>query len=95
MPVLKLKNPLTFGNTTVTQLTFRDYAIAADYLAFEKTGGTSQRIALIASMTGMDEALIKKLHGRDYLAATRITDALLDAEEKAEAHEGEITDPKS
>lgn len=95
MPVLKLKNPLTFGNSTVSQLVFRDYAIAADYMAFEKTGGTSQRIALIASMTGMDEALIRKLHGRDYMAAVRMADTLLDAEDKAAAESEEITDPKS
>lgn len=95
MPVLKLKNPLTFGNSTVTQLVFRDYAIAADYMAFEKAGGTSQRIALIASMTGMDEALVGKLHGRDYMAAVRMADALLDAEEQAASESEEITDPKS
>ena len=94
MPVLKLKKPLKFGNSQVTELTFRDYAIAADYMAFEKSGGTSQRIALIASMTGMDEELIKKLHGRDYLAAIRISDALLDAEENANKTDGDITDPK-
>ena len=94
MPVLKLKQPLKFGNSKVTELTFRDYAIAADYIAFEKSGGTSQRIALIASMTGTDEAIISKLHGRDYLAAIRMSDALLDAEEKADRQEGDITDPK-
>ena len=46
-------------------------------------------------MTGMDEALIRKLHGRDYMAAVRMADALLDAEDKAATESEEITDPKS
>lgn len=95
MATLTLKKPLTFGKTTISQLTFRDYAIAADYMAFEKSGGVSQRIALIASMTGTDEEIIKKLHGRDYIAAGKMADALLDAEETETRDAGEITDPKS
>ena len=94
MATLTLKKPLTFGKTTISQLTFRDYAIAADYMAFEKTGGVSQRIALIASMTGTDEEIIKKLHGRDYIAAGKMADELLDAEENEEKEQEKITDPK-
>ena len=95
MATLTLKKPLIFGKTNISQLTFRDYAIAADYMAFERSGGVSQRIALIASMTGMDEEIIKKLHGRDYIAAGKMADDLLDMEETESKETGEITDPKS
>lgn len=81
MPVLKLKRPLKFGESTISELKFRDHTIAADYLAFDKRGGVAQRITLIASLTGTDEALVEKLHGVDYLAASKIADELLDADE--------------
>lgn len=82
---LSLKNPLTFGKTTVESLTFRDYTTAADYLSFDKRGGVAQRIALIASLTGTDEALILQLRGKDYRAAEAIADALLTADEDENA----------
>lgn len=91
---LLLKHPLNIGKTVVAKLVFRDYTTAADYLSFDQRGGVAQRIALIASLTGTDEALIKQLRGPDYRAAERIADRMMsddeveaDADEKAKAAE--------
>lgn len=78
---LPLKHPLTLGKTTISKLTFRDYTTAGDYLAFDVRGGVAQRIALIASLTGTDEEIIKKLRGPDYRAAEAIADDLIAADE--------------
>ena len=78
---LPLKYPLSFGKTTISSLTFRDYTTAGDYLSFDVRGGVAQRIALIASLTGTDEALIKQLRGPDYRAAEKIADDLINADE--------------
>ncbi len=86
MAKLPLKHPLTFGKKTVDSLTFRDHTTAGDYLAFDLRGGVAQRIALIASLTGTDETLIRQLRGPDYRAAEKIADALIQADE---AEEGE------
>jgi len=80
MPDLILKHPLTFSKKTIDKLKFRNYTTAGDYLSFDKVGGVAQRIALIASLTGTDESLIEQLHGPDYLAAERMADALLAAD---------------
>jgi hypothetical protein len=90
--ILPLRHPLTLGSTTLSQLTFRDHTTAADYLAFDRAGGVAQRIALIASLTGTDEALIQRLHGSDYLRAEREADRLLTADQ---AEEGEDPAGKS
>lgn len=89
---LALKHPLTIGKTSVEYLTFRDHTTAADYLSFDRAGGVAQRIALIASLTGTDEALIQRLHGADYLRAEREADRLLTADQ---AEEGEDPAGKS
>jgi hypothetical protein len=78
MAKLNLKTPLTFGKKTIDTLTFRDYTTAEDYLAFDNRGGVAQRIALIAALSGTDEALIKQLHGPDYLRAEALVSTLLD-----------------
>jgi hypothetical protein len=78
---LALRYPLTVGKKTVDALTFRDYTTAADYLAFDVKGGVAQNIALIANLTGTDEALIQQLHGPDYREATRMADKLMLADE--------------
>lgn len=80
---LDLTKPLTIGKLTIDKLTFRDHTTAADYLSFDQRGGVAQRIALIASMSGTDEALIKQLSGRDYLAAEKLVDGLM-AEDMAD-----------
>lgn len=85
MAKLTLKHPLTFGNKTVDTLTFRDYTTAGDYLAFDQRGGVAQRIALIASLTGTDESLIRQLRGPDYRAAESIADEMIQADEGEEA----------
>jgi hypothetical protein len=85
MAKLTLKHPLEFGKITVNDLAFRDHATAGDYLAFDQRGGVAQRIALIASLTGTDEEMVKQLHGVDYRAAVKIADDLIDADEKEEA----------
>ena len=82
MSALTLKHPLTMGKLTVSTLNFRDYTTAADYLSFDQRGGVAQRITLIASLTGTDEALIKQLHGPDYLAAEKRADDMM-AEDQA------------
>lgn len=82
MAAYTLKHPIKVGEkTTIDRLTLRDHVIAEDYLSFDHRGGVAQRIALIASMTGTDEAVIKRLHGADYVALERKTDALMQAAE--------------
>lgn len=97
MAKLRLKHPLTFGKLTIDELTFRDYTTAGDYLSFDKRGGVAQRIALIASLTGTDEDLIKQLHGPDYRAAERIADDLInsDAPEENDENGEEASEKKS
>ena len=82
-----LKHPLTFGKKTIDSLTFRDHTTAGDYLAFDQRGGVAQRIALIASLTGTDESLIRQLRGPDYRAAEKIADELIQADEAEEGEE--------
>lgn len=86
---LQLKKPLAFGKKTVDSLTFRDYTTAADYLSFDQRGAVAQMIALIASLTGTDESLIRQLRGPDYRAAQKIADALLLADDKDAQVDGE------
>jgi hypothetical protein len=74
---LKLKYPLVFGKKTIEELTFRDYTTAEDYLSFDAKGGVAQTIGLIASLTGTDEDIIRKLRGTDYRAASRIADRMI------------------
>lgn len=81
MSVLPLKHPIQIGKTTIDKLTFRDYTTAGDYLSFDQRGGVAQRISLIASLTGTDEALIKQLRGPDYRKAEKIADDLINADE--------------
>lgn len=94
MPKLTLKHPLTFGKKTVDSLTFRDHTTAGDYLAFDQKGGVAQRIALIASLTGTDESLIKQLHGADYRAAERIADEMIEADEAGDEQGEEAAQKK-
>ena len=89
MAKLTLKHPLTIGQTTISELNFRDHTTAGDYLAFDQRGGVAQRIALIASLTGTDEVLIKRLHGADYRAAEKIADDLINADEAEGENPGE------
>lgn len=81
MKKLILKHPLTFGSKTITELNFRDYTTAADYLSFDKRGGVAQRIALIASLTGTDETLVNQLRGVDYRRAEAMADEMMTADE--------------
>ncbi|NTZ82396.1 phage tail assembly protein [Burkholderia metallica] len=96
MAKLTLKHPLEFGKIAVRHLTFREHTTAEDYLAFDKRGGVAQRIALISSLSGTDEELVKKLHGRDYQRAVEIVDALLaaDDEEPPQAAAGNEGQPE-
>ncbi|MDO9233030.1 MAG: phage tail assembly protein [Methylotenera sp.] len=90
MKKLTLKHPLKLGEkTTITELNFRDYTTAADYLSFDIRGGVAQRIALIASLTGTDETLIQQLRGADYRRAEAIADALMSADEVESADGGD------
>lgn len=79
---LTLLHPIPMGKTEITSLTFREYTTAGDYLAFDRSGGVSQTIALIANLTGTDEEVIKRLHGGDYKRAKSLADKLLDQDEK-------------
>lgn len=81
MKTLTLTHPLVLGKTTVNELKFRDYATAEDMLAFDQRGPNQQTINLIASLTGTDEALIKKLHVADYRAADTIASGLIHTED--------------
>ena len=89
MAKLTLKHPLAFGKTTVDSLTFRDHATAADLLAFDERGPNRQTIILIASLTGTDEELVKKLHVTDYRAADELASKLIQPEG------GEKNEPES
>lgn len=62
MKTLTLTHPLVLGKATINELKFRDYATAEDMLAFDQRGPNQQTINLIASLTGTDETLVKKLH---------------------------------
>ncbi|MDR0633624.1 MAG: phage tail assembly protein [Azoarcus sp.] len=77
MTTLKLAHPITLGRKTVEELTFRDYTTAADYLSFDTRGGVAQNIAMIASLSGTDEALVRQLRGPDYLAAVGLFEKIL------------------
>lgn len=80
MPKLQLKHPLTFGENTISELNFRDYATANDLLAFDEIGPNKQTITLIANLTGTDEILVKKLHVNDYRAADLMASELIKPE---------------
>lgn len=98
MITFELKYPIALGERTLSELKFRDHTTAADYLSFDKRGGVEQRIALIASMAGTDEALILKLHGVDYRRAEAHVDKLLlddEAEVNAAAKPAEVLEKKS
>ncbi len=82
-----LKHPITVGSSTIDSLTLRDHTRAEDYLAFDQRGGVAQRIALIASVAGTDEALVKQLHGADYRRAEEQVNKLLEADEAAVAED--------
>lgn len=84
-----LLTPLTFGKKEITELRFREYTLASDYLAFDVRGGAAQRQALIANLTSLDISVIEKLRGPDYQIACRIADAMIDADEVAAAAVGE------
>jgi hypothetical protein len=77
MATLKLTHPITLGRKTIEELTFRDYTTAADYLSFDTRGGVAQNIAMIASLSGTDEALVRQLRGPDYLAAVSLFERIL------------------
>jgi hypothetical protein len=79
--IFKLKHPITFGKITLDKLTLREHTTAEDYLAFDQRGGVAQRIALIASISGQDEHIIKQLHGLDYQRAVVEVDRLLSADD--------------
>lgn len=89
---LKLRYPLHIGKIELTELNLRDHTIAADYLAFDQRGGVAQRIALIASVAGTDEEVIKRLRGVDYRRAEAEVDRLM-KEDEAEAEGGETVEP--
>lgn len=80
---MKLIAHIIIGKTQITELNFRDYTTAEDYLSFDQRGGVAQRIALIASMTGTDEALIRQLRGPDYIRAEQLVSDMLEADATA------------
>lgn len=80
MKKITLKHPIPIGKKTLDCLTFREYATAGDLLAFDEVGPTRQTIALIASLTGTDAAVIERLHVDDFRAADRIATDLIKPE---------------
>ena len=84
MAKLTLKHPIQLEKSSISELTFREYATAADLLAFDERGANQQTITLIANLTGTDEALIKRLHVADYRAADAMASELIkpEADEK-------------
>lgn len=84
---MKLQHPLELGKLTISELKFRAYATAEDLLAFDEKGPNLQTIALIASLTGNDVELIKKLHHHDLRRADKIASEMIkpEADEKNES----------
>lgn len=80
MKTLTLKKPIQLEKTEIRELKFRDFATAEDLLAFDQRGQNAQTIALIANLTGTDEAVIKRLHVADFRAADAIAVELLSEE---------------
>ncbi len=80
MEVLTLKHAIQVGKKTIDKLTFRDYATAEDLLAFDNPGATRQTIELIASLTGTDTEIVKRLHVTDFRAADAIASQLIKPE---------------
>lgn len=80
---MKLISPILLGKTQITELNFRAYTTAEDYLCFDQRGGVAQRIALIASLTGTDEALVRQLRGPDYIRAEQLVRDMLEADATA------------
>lgn len=80
MAKLILKHPIALEKSSITELTFRDHATAADLLAFDEHGANQQTIALISNLTGTDEAIIKRLHVTDYRAADAMASDLIKPE---------------
>lgn len=78
---MKLKHPITIGKLTISELNFREYTTADDYLAFDKRGGVAQDIAFITSLTGTDEVLVKQLRGPDFRRAQKEVARLLAEDE--------------
>ncbi len=78
---MKLKHPIIVGKLTIGELNFRDYTTAEDYLAFDQRGGVAQDIAFIASLTGTDETVVKKLRGPDFRRAQKEVARLLAEDE--------------
>ena len=96
MPTLHLKHPIKLSErSSIDKLTFRAHTIAADYLSFDTRGGVAQRIALIASMAGTDEEIVKRLHGHDYRKAVDIVDTLIDADDAFDAGADAVSQTKS
>ena len=89
MSTLKLIHPVELGKKPITELRFRSHTTAEDYLAFDAYGSVETAIRLIASLTGEDQALIRRLSGADYRRAKAIADKMLgdDAQAEAEAQE--------
>ena len=81
---MELKHPITVGKKTIDKIVFRTFATAEDLLAFDERGPNLQTITLIASLTGTDIELIKKLHVHDLHRADKIASQLIkpEAEEK-------------
>jgi hypothetical protein len=84
---LTLNKPLTFGKVTIEKLTFRDETMAEDYLAFDSRGYVSQNIALIASLSGTEPEVVKKMSGRDYKAACKIVEKMLADDDAVEGED--------
>lgn len=100
MTKLTLSTPITLGKKQITELTFRGYTTAEDYLSFDQRGGVAQRIALIASLTGTDEVVIKQLRGPDYVRAETLASEMLEADvaqaaQSAEKKSSESSSPSA
>jgi hypothetical protein len=81
MTTIKLKSPITHGETTYEELTFRE-AEAGDFmLADGFAGEMSRNIAMLAAMAGVPLPAFKKVKARDLSVILDSTKALLGNEE--------------
>ena len=85
MSKLILKHPIALGKGQLTELHLRDHTTAEDYLAFDVYGGVAQTQRLISNIAGLDDAIVRKLHGEDYRRARAHVEAMLEADDPDKA----------
>ena len=79
MREIQLTHPLPDGAKSIESLKIRDgdEVVATDFMYQEIDGFEARSQALIASLTGLPEASVRKLRGKDYFAAQNAALAII------------------